>query len=316
MASSQFLIQVKQAIIASNFSARTERTYLDWIKRYIVFHNKRHPGKMGEAEVSQFLDYLANKRKVSPSTQNQALNALVFLYKDILKMGYGNFDNIERARKPAKPPHVLTPEEVSQLLDQLSGEQWLMVSLLYGSGLRLLECLRLRVQDLDLETRTIFVRSGKHNEDRVTVIPETALPQLEQYLEQLREKHEKDLEFGLADVYLPQAVLSRQPEARREWLWQYVFPARKRSIDPKTDKPYRHHYYPKTLQAAIKTAARKANIKSGVSCHSLRHSFAARMLETGQSIEKVQSLLGHSDPRSTQIYTQILEAAQEQVAAG
>lgn len=307
MASSQFLSLVKQAVRASNFSIRTERTYLDWIKRFILFHNKRHPGSMGEAEVSEFIDYLVNQRKVSASTQNQALNALVFLYQKILQKDFGHFDNIERAKKPASPPVTLSRKQVDNLLAQLKDEQWLIASLLYGAGLRLLECLRLRIQDLDIEHRTIYVRSGKHNEDRVTILPDGVVTQLQQYLRQLRASHERELEQGYGSVYLPQAIETRYPDAGRDWQWQYLFPARKRSIDKRSGREVRHHYYPKTVQAALKTAARKAAIDKQVNCHTLRHSFAAHLLADGHDIRKVQSLLGHSDIRSTQVYTQVID---------
>ena len=306
MASSPFLGQVKQAIQVSNFSNRTERTYLEWIKRFILYHNKRNPSKMGEAEVAQFLNYLSQQRKVSASTQNQALNALVFLYRNILSKDIGNFENIERAKKPVRPPVTLTQEDISQLLEQLNNEQWLMVSLLSGAGLRLMECLRLRVQDVDIEHRTIYVRSGKHNEDRVTIFPDPIAAPLEQHLQRLRSAHTRELVQGFGKVYLPQSFESRHPGASQEWEWQYVFPARKRTVDARTGEEYRHHYYPKTLQAAIKAAAKKAGLDKPVSCHNLRHSFATQLLEEGHDIRKVQSLLGHSDLRSTQIYAQLL----------
>lgn len=306
MASSQFLGQVKQAIRLSNFSNRTERTYLEWIKRFILYHNKRHPGKMGEAEVTQFLNYLSQQRKVSASTQNQALNALVFLYRNILSKDVGNFENIERAKKSIKPPVTLTQEDVALLLEHVNNEQWLMISLLYGAGLRLMECLRLRVQDVDIELRTIYVRSGKNNEDRVTILPDNLVTRLEQHFQRLRATHDRETALGFGRVYLPQSFEARHPGASKEWEWQYVFPARKRSVDTRSGEEFRHHYYPKTLQAAIKSAARKAKIDKSVSCHSLRHSFAAQLLEDGHDIRKVQSLLGHSDLRSTQVYAQLL----------
>jgi integron integrase len=310
MASSQFLNLVKQAVRDSNFSIRTERTYLDWIKRFILFHNKRHPSSMGEAEVAEFIEYLASERRVSASTQNQALNALVFLFEKILQKDFGHFSNIQRAKKPASPPVILTREEVDTLLMQLTEEQWLVASLLYGAGLRLLECLRLRIQDIDIEQRTIYVRAGKNNESRTTLLPERVIPALQQHLRQLRACHERELEQGHGNVYLPQAIEARYPGASRQWQWQYLFPARKRSVDKRTGHEVRHHYYPKTVQAALKTAARKTTIGKPVNCHSLRHSFAAHLLADGHDIHEVQRLLGHSDIRSTQVYTQVIEHQQ------
>lgn len=309
MASSQFLSLVKQAFRDSSFSVRTERTYLDWIKRYILFHDKRNPGSMGEVEVAAFISHLANERKVSASTQNQALNALVFLYEKILQQDVGNFENIKRAKKTTSPPAILEREEVNSLLKHLKNEQWLIASLLYGAGLRLLECLRIRIQDIDIEHRTIYVRSGKHNEDRVTLLPESVIPELQQYLRQLRALHVRELEQGYGSVYMPQTIETRYPGASREWQWQYLFPARKRTIDKRSGREVRHHYCPKTIQAALKTAARKAAIDKPVNCHTLRHSFAAHLLADGQDLRKVQSLLGHSDIRSTQIYTQVIGEA-------
>ena len=312
MASSQFLSLVKQAVRESNFSIRTERTYLDWIKRYILFHNKRNPANMGENEVAAFIDYLANERKVSASTQNQALNALVFLYEKILQKDCGNFANIARAKKTTTPPAILSRKEVDNLLKQLGHEQWLIASLLYGAGLRLLECLRVRIQDIDIEHRTIYVRSGKHNEDRVTLLPEAVVPELQQYLRQLRASHMRELEQGHGSVYLPYAVEQRYPGASHEWQWQYLFPARKRTIDRRSGREVRHHYCTKTVQAALKTATRKASIKKPVNCHTLRHTFAAHLLADGHDIRRVQSLLGHSDIRSTQVYNQVVKIKQPQ----
>ncbi|ADE14437.1 integron integrase [Nitrosococcus halophilus Nc 4] len=307
MAKSPFLEQVRQAIRVRHFSIRTEQAYVAWIKRFILFHQRRHPLEMGEREVSEFLTYLACQKHVAASTQNQALNALVFLYREVLERPLGDLANVVRAKKPQRLPVVLSREEVSRLLGELEGEQWLMASLLYGSGLRLMECMRLRVKDIDFERQAIGVREGKGRKDRVTLLPEPLIVPLKRHLATVKTWHERDLAQGFGAVYLPYALERKYPQANKEWGWQYVFPAPKRSVDPRTKLVRRHHYYEKTLQAAIRKAVRRARIEKPASCHTLRHSFATHLLESGYDIRTVQELLGHQDIRTTQIYTHVLK---------
>ena len=303
---SPFLTVVRNAIRVRHYSIRTEQAYLDWIKRFIWFHNKRHPEGMGAQEVVQFLTYLAVERNVAPSTQNQALNALNFLYKAVLDRPLGDMAGLVRAKKPAKLPTVLTVQEVGALLKHLEGLHWLAACLLYGSGLRLMECLRLRVMNLDFEHRAMFIINGKGAKDRVVTLADELLRPLQRHLQAVKNIHEKDLSDGYGEVYLPYALARKYPQAARQWAWQYVFPAPKRSNDPRSDKIRRHHLDESTLQRAIKLAVRKAGIQKPASCHSLRHSFATHLLERGMDIRTVQEQLGHKDVRTTQIYTHVL----------
>jgi len=258
---------------------------------------------MGKAEIESFLTHLAVNRNVAASTQNQALSALLFLYREVLDRDLPWLDDVTRAKKPSRLPVVLTDTEVAKLLRQLSGTKWLMASLLYGSGLRLLECLRLRVQDIDIERRQIAVRSGKGGKDRVTVLPEPVTEPFKRQIEQVRFIHEEDISEGFGEVYLPFALERKYPNAARSFGWQYLFPADRRSRDPRSGKLRRHHVGVNVLQRAIKQAVRVVGIHKPASRHSLRHSFATHLLERGQDIRTVQELLGHKDIRTTQIYT-------------
>lgn len=307
MSKSPFLEDVRRAMRVRHYSIRTEQSYLHWIRRFIRFHNRRHPGTMGEVEVGEFLTHLAVDRNVTPSTQNQALNALVFLYKGVLQRELGLIGNVQRAKKPSRLPVVLSREEVRRVLSNLEGEQWMMVSLLYGSGLRLMECLRLRIKDLDFDHRAIIVREGKGNKDRVTILPDELIPHLERHLENVKFLHQRDLDEGFGTVYLPYALERKYPNANREWAWQYAFPMKARSLDPRSGIERRHHYYPKTLQTAVKIAVRKAGITKPASSHTLRHSFATHLLESGYDIRTVQELLGHKDVKTTEIYTHVIK---------
>jgi integron integrase len=302
----RLLDSVRDTIRRKHYSLRTESTYIDWIKRYILFHRKRHPAEMGAPEMEQFLNYLAVQKKVAASTQNQALSALVFLYREVLRKDFEWMENLERAKKPARLPVVLTEIEVHKVLAHLDGQLWLMASLLYGAGLRLMECVRMRVKDIDFEYRQIAVRDGKGNKDRVTMLPEASLEPLKHHLEKVRSLHQQDLDDGCGEVYLPFALERKYKDAGKQWGWQYVFPAVNRSIDPRAGKKRRHHIDEKTLQRAVKNAVRRAQLTKPATCHTFRHSFATHLLQRGQDIRTVQELLGHKDVSTTMIYTHVL----------
>ncbi len=306
MVKQKLLDQVKNLIRLKHYSIRTEETYINWIKRFIIFHGKRHPGEMGEFEVTQFLTHLAVEGKVSASTQNQALSAVLFLYREVLKKDLGWLNDVEWAKKPERLPVVFTKEEVKAILVRLEGTKWLMASLLYGSGLRLMECVRLRVKDLDFEYNQIVVRDAKGWKDRVTMLPVSLKEPLKKHLERVKAIHEEDLKEGFGEVYLPFAFERKFPNANREWGWQYVFPATKRSIDPRSGREMRHHIDETVLQRAVKAAIRSAGIAKNGSCHTFRHSFATHLLEAGYDIRTVQELLGHKDVSTTMIYTHVL----------
>ncbi len=302
----KLLDQVRSILRTRNYSIRTEQAYLHWIKRFILFHHKRHPASLGSAEVSSFLSHLAVDRNVAPATQHQATSALLFLYYDVLDIQIGWLSNIQRAKKPARLPVVFTKVEVRNILLHLKGERHLMASLLYGAGLRLMECLRLRVKDIDFGYNQIIVRDGKGMKDRLTLLPAPLLEPLRQHLAHVKALHEKDLREGYGQVYLPYALARKYPNADREWAWQYVFPANRRSLDPRTGRIQRHHYAETGLQRAVKTAIRAAGIHKQASCHTFRHSFATHLLEVGYDIRTVQELLGHKDVSTTMIYTHVL----------
>ncbi|WJW75567.1 integron integrase [Thiohalobacter sp. IOR34] len=303
---SPFLKLVRNAIRVRHYSIRTEQAYVDWIKRFILFHGKRHPAEMGEAEVGEFLTYLAVRRKVAPSTQNQALNALVFLYRYVLGRPLGEIVNAVRAKRKQRLPVVLTHNEVRALLRHLDGEHWLGAFLMYGAGLRVMECVRLRVQDVDFDHRAILVRNGKGGKDRVVTLPDELIVPLRRYLDAVRNVHDKDLRDGFGEVWLPYALARKYPYAAREWGWQYVFLASRRSVDPRSGIERRHHIDESSLQKAVKKAVRRAGIRKPASCHTLRHSFATHLLERGMDIRTVQEQLGHKGVRTTRIYTHVL----------
>lgn len=304
---SPFLQEVRNLIRVKHLSLRTEEAYLGWIRRYIFFHDKRHPKEMGAEEVQAFLTHLAVEENVSASTQNQAFAALLFLYREVLRKPLGNVENVVRAKLPKRLPDVLTKEEVSRLLTYLRGEEWLVANLLYGAGLRLLEALRLRVKDVDFEYKQIVVRDGKGAKDRVTVLPEKIIMPLREHLARVRLLHEEDLRLGFGAVYLPFALERKYPNADREWIWQYVFPAFKRSRDPRSEKERRHHLSEGSVQRAVKNAITQTGIAKRASPHTLRHSFATHLLESGYDIRTLQELLGHKDVRTTQIYTHVVK---------
>jgi integron integrase len=298
---------VREAIRARNYSRRTGKTYWYWIRHFIFFHGKRHPSDMGAAEVSAFLSWLATERDVAAATQNQALHALLFLYKQVLGMELPWLGGVVRAKRPARLPTVLTEEEVVRMLAGMDGQAWLMAALLYGAGLRQIECLMLRVKDIEFAYRQILVRDGKGAKDRVTVLPENVIEPLRAHLGRVRTLHNTDLEAGHGEVWLPHALARKYPRAGYEWGWQFVFPSQNRSVDPDSGVVRRHHVYPDTLGRAVKKAARRARIIKPVSCHTLRHSFATHLLARGQDIRTVQQLLGHESVETTMIYTHVMQ---------
>ena len=302
----RLLEQVHDAIRRLHYSRRTEETYVHWIKRFVYWGGRRHPASLGESEVTAFLSHLATERNVAAATQNQALAALLFLYKQVLGRELGWFDDLVRAKRPVRLPVVLTRGEVKALLAQLRGAHWLMASILYGAGLRLMECLRLRVKDVDIAYRQILVREGKGGKDRVTMLPETTVQPLHEQLGKVKRFHEIDLREGYGEVHLPYALARKYPRIGYEWGWQYVFPSAKRSADPEDDVIRRHHLDESVLARALKEARRDAGIAKPVSAHTLRHSFATHLLESGHDIRTVQELLGHSDVSTTMIYTHVL----------
>jgi len=302
----RLLDQVREAIRCRYYSRRTEEAYVHWIKRFIYFSGRRHPRELGEAEVTAFLSHLAVERKVAAGTQNQAMSALLFLYRHVLQLELGWLQGIERATRLPRLPAVLTREEVEQVLGQLQGTRWLIASLLYGSGLRVLECLRLRVKDLDFSYGQVLVRDGKGDKDRVTMLPQKLAGPLRAHLERVRRLHLRDLEAGFGEVHLPFALARKYPRAGKEWAWQYVFPSAHRSADPQDGVIRRHHLDESVPQRAVKAALRACGIAKHASCHTLRHSFATHLLESGYDIRTVQELLGHSDVSTTMIYTHVL----------
>jgi integron integrase len=302
----RLLEQLRDAIRRLHYSFRTEETYVYWVKRFIYFSGKRHPADLGAAEVTAFLNHLARDRDVAAATQNQALSALLFLYKEVLRQPLPWLDELERARRPARVPTVLTREEVRRLLAAMQGTKWLMASLLYGAGLRLRECITLRVKDVDFGYRQITVRDGKGAKDRVTMLPAVVVEPLKAHLLQAKELHERDLREGYGDVELPHALARKYPKAQYEWGWKFVFPSHKLSTDPRTGVIRRHHVYENYVIRGVARAVRAVGISKHVSCHTLRHSFATHLLEAGYDIRTVQELLGHADVSTTMIYTHVL----------
>jgi len=298
--------QTRNVLRLLHYSIRTEETYIQWIKRFIFFHNKRHPKEMGEKEVRSFLTHLAVDKHVSASTQNQALSAILFLYKRVLEVELEWIDDVVRAKRPKYLPVVLSRDEVKKLLNVMNGTNGLIVKLLYGTGMRLMEAVRLRVQDVDFDQSQIIVRSGKGGKDRITTLPVTIADELRKQLERVRDIHHNDLKEGFGRVYLPFALDRKYPGAGVEFGWQYCFPSMQRSINPRTGQIARHHLDEKNIGRAIKTASRKIGINKRVSSHTMRHSFATHLLENGYDIRTVQELLGHKDVSTTMIYTHVL----------
>jgi integron integrase len=302
----KLLDQVRDTIRLKHYSYRTEETYVQWIRRYILFHNKRHPQEMGVPEIESFLTHLAIEGNVTASTQNQALNAIVFLYRHVLQQELDDRINAIRARRSQHLPVVLSPVETFAIIQQTTGVHRIMLQLLYGSGLRLRECMELRVKDIDFDQSQLIIRSGKGGKDRVTLLPQVVIEPLQIHLQQVRQIHQQDLAIGYGATILPFAFDRKDSNAPRQWIWQYAFPSSTRSQDPRSGNIIRYHLHESGLQKALKQAVRLATIPKHVSCHTFRHSFATHLLQNGYDIRTIQELLGHKDVKTTMIYTHVL----------
>lgn len=302
----KLLDQVRVALRTRRYSPSTEKAYVRWTLRYVRFHGTRHPVEMGEDEVTRFLNHLAVREKVSSSTQNQALAALLFLYREVLRREVAWLDGLVRAKRPRSLPVVLTRDEVRELLRHLHGTPWLVAMLLYGGGLRLMECLRLRVKDVGLDEGQISVRRGKGGRDRVTLLPQTVRDPLAHHLSQVRAQHRQDLERGAGWVELPGRLDRKYPLAGQEWQWQWIFPATRTYVERESGRRRRHHFHQTAVQRAFREAVLRAGIAQPATPHTLRHSFATHLLEDGYDIRTIQELLGHRDVRTTMIYTHVL----------
>ncbi len=303
----ELIEKLRAAVRRKHYSIRTEKSYVRWVERYIDFHEGKSPQEMGAAHITSFLTHLAVHSKVAAATQNQALNAVVFLYRHVLHKELDESIELTHAKRPKRLPTVLTREEAASVIAMLEGANKLMGQLLYGSGLRLMECMRLRVKDIDFAQRQIIVRDGKGMKDRATMLPDATIAPLQDHLRRVRAIHDRDLAAGHGSVYMPTALDRKYPLAAKEWIWQYVFPAAKLSKDPRSGSFRRHHLSGSSLQRAVKKAARLAAIPKRVSCHTLRHSFATHLLENGYDIRTVQELLGHKDLKTTMVYTHVLK---------
>ena len=304
--SRKLLDQVREKMRVKHYAYRTEKTYIFWIRRFIFFHGKRHPKDMGAKEIEAFLTHLAVNRRVAASTQNQALNALIFLYKKVLHIDISDPINSVRAKRPARLPVVLSKDQTLNVIELMTGEQQLVVKLLYGSGLRLMECLRLRVKDVDFSMSQILVRHGKGGKDRITMLPVNVVEPLSLHLKRVRALHKEDCDRGFGHVNLPGALARKYPSASRQWAWQYVFPSKSLCRDPRSGEIRRHHLHESAVRKSIKKAAKMAGIHKPIGCHTFRHSFATHLLEAGYDIRTVQELLGHKDVTTTMIYTHVL----------
>ncbi len=301
----KLLDQFREALRSRHYSRRTEQTYSQWVKRFIYFHKMRHPKEMGEAEINAFLTYLAVKKKISSSTQTQALSALLFLYRHVLNREIGDLEII-RARKPKRLPVVMTKSEVKSVLSNLKGDKWIIANLLYGSGLRLMECLRLRVHDIDFSSNQITVRDGKGNQDRIAILPMAVKKPLAAHLNKVKKIHDEDVKRGYGKVIMPYALERKYPNASLEWRWQWVFPQAELWRNKETGARGRHHLHESIVQKSVKDAVTKAGLIKRATCHTFRHSFATHLLEDGYDIRTVQELLGHKDLNTTMIYTHVL----------
>lgn len=302
----KLLDQLRQALRSRHYSPRTEQVYCHWVRRYIHFHSVRHPAEMAEPEMNGFLTHLAVKEKVSASTQNQALSALLFLYRHVLGRKVGDLGEVIRAKKPKHLPVVMTRDEVKAVLSNLAGDKWLMASLMYGAGLRLMECLRLRVQDIDFSRNEILVRDGKGAKDRITMLPVSMKVPLQEHLKGVKAIHERDLAAGWGGVLLPGALDRKYPNAPKDWRWQWAFPQENRWRNTKTGEEGRHHVDESLVQKSVRQAVVAAGLTKRATCHTFRHSFATHLLEGGYDIRTVQEILGHSDVKTTMIYTHVL----------
>ena len=311
----RFLDRLRESLRVRHYSLRTEDAYLDWVRRFILFHGKRHPKDMGAPEVQAFLSHLAVDRRVAPSTQNQAKAALLFLYRNLLEIDLPWLSEVVQAKRPPRLPVVLTPGEVRAVFDQMEGGMGLVAQVLYGTGMRLMEGLRLRVKDVEFERREIVVRDGKGGKDRVTMLPDRLIAPLRAHLDRVRALHEQDLAEGFGTVLLPDALAEKSKAAPRAWGWQWVFPSAQRSVDPRSGLVRRHHLHPESVQKAVRLAARAAELVKPVTPHVLRHSFATHLLAAGHDIRTVQELLGHKDVATTMIYTHVLNRGGRGVAS-
>ena len=302
----KLLDQVRNCIRLKGYSIRTENAYVSWIKRFILFHNKRHPQEMGKLEIEAFLTHLAVNRNVASSTQNQAFNALLFLYSHVLNGDMPQDINALRSKKAVRIPTVMTRKETLKLIGMIHGPHQLMAKLMYGCGLRVMECIRLRVKDIDFEMNQIIVRDGKGKKDRITVLPEGVKPAIKEHLVYVKRLHQNDMARGHGRVYLPYALAKKYRNADRQWGWQYVFPSKTLSKDPRSGMIRRHHLHVSSIQKAVRMAANFSAIVKPVGCHTLRHSFATHLLAEGYDIRTVQELLGHKDVSTTMIYTHVL----------
>ena len=299
--------QVREVLRYHHYAYRTEQTYCQWILRYIHhFGGKTHPRCLGVKDIEAFLSHLATEAKVTGTTQRQAFNAIVFLYKNVMDIPLDGEIAPARSKRLTSPPTVLTQIEVQRLLATMEGKTALMAKLLYGSGLRLMECIRLRVQDVDFGQNLLFIRGGKGGKDRTTMLPQNLRDEMQTQIKAVKSLHHKDLEAGFGEVYIPEALARKYPHASRETGWQWVFPAKLLSRDPRSGKEMRHHVLESALQKAVKRAAQEAKIDKRVGCHTLRHSFATHMLENGTNIRVLQELLGHADVKTTEIYTHVM----------
>jgi len=302
----KLLDQVREALRTKHYSHRTEQTYVDWIKRYIIFHKKQHPNNLGVEEIREFIAHLATERKVAASTQNQALSSILFLYRTVLQKEIDLLPELTNPSRPKRVPIVLTHAEAVSIINAMHGVPRIMVKILYGSGLRLMECMRLRVRDLDFENHQIIVRGGKGDDDRFTVLPDSVAADLKHILQDVKSIHQKDLRNGYGETALPNALNIKYKNAGKEWGWQYIFPASRLSVDPQTGTLRRHHLDESVLQRAIRSAAKQLKIEKQVTAHTFRHSFATHLLQNGYDIRTIQELLGHKDVKTTMIYTHVL----------
>ncbi len=299
--------RVAHTIRALHYSRKTEKSYCYWIRSFIRFHKYKHPSDMGAPEISQYLTWLAVERQVSASTQNQAFNAIVFLYRKVLDIQLEHIDNVIRAKKSRRIPVVFSRHEVAAILENARQPYRLMIALMYGSGLRMMEVLRLRLKDIDFDRLVILVRQGKGNRDRVTILPEKLVPDIQHAMERVHKLHELDVVEGYGEVQMPYALARKYPNQANGLHWQFLFAANKRSVDPISSREKRHHIFETTLQRAVKHAMLEAGIQKHASCHTFRHSFATHLLEDGYDIRTVQDLMGHKDVKTTQIYTHVLK---------
>jgi len=302
----KLLDRVRDKIRLKHYSIRTEKSYITWIKRFIIFHNKRHPEKMGVKEIEEYLTYLAKERYVAASTQNQAFNSILFLYNEVLEIRLDEKINAVRAKNHIRVPVVLTRDEVFQILDLMEGTNKLIAQLLYGSGLRVMEAVRLRVKDIDFNMKQIIIRSGKGNKDRITLFPEETHAPIKAHLIKCQAQHEADLKNGYGRVYMPNALYRKYPSGAGEWIWQYVFPSKRTSTDPRSGNLGRHHIHEDSVRKPIKAASKLTEITKRIGPHTLRHSFATHLLQDGYDIRTIQELLGHNDVNTTMIYTHVL----------